>query len=81
MNINVVCFNNEKYNATIMKAYFQRDGYMYKILDDYVGGAKFGTCEVTCSSNENTVVGSLEVIHCDIIHREVIRFLESMMEF
>ena len=82
MNISLVCFNTEKYNATIKKnAYFQRDGCTYKILDDYVDGATFGTCEVTCSSNDNIAVGSLEVIHCDIIHREVIRFLESMMEF
>ena len=29
-------------------AFFQYNGCTYKILEDYVAGATFGTCKVTC---------------------------------
>ena len=81
MSINLVSFSNEKYNATIKKnAYFQYNGCTFKILDDYVPGATFGACVVTSTSTD-CALGSTEILHYELIHKEVIRFLESMMEF
>ena len=81
MSINLVSYKNEKYNTTIKKnAYFQLGGCTFKILDDYAPGVSFGACLVT-SSTTNCAVGSTVMLHYEVIHREVIRFLESMMDF
>ena len=82
LSLRLVSYTNEKYNSTIKKnAYFQHDGCTFTILDDHKPGAMFATCVVTCSSSDLVQVGSTEVIHYEVIHREVINFLQSMMDF